>query len=315
MNAHAFFCRLDHEGIVAVQGSDAERFLQGQLTCNLKYLAADRSSLGARCTAKGRMQSSFRILTEADQYLLAMDRALVEPQLADLKKYAQFSKSSVQEATGAWVRFGLFDADAVLQALGLELPLGTDYVARHQGLVAIRLSEGRAELWVKTEEAAPLQATLSAQLPEAPLNTWLLHQVRAGIGQVFKETWELFLPQMINLQSLGGVSFKKGCYTGQEIVARTQHLGKIKRRMYRLVSASAPESLPAPGTALYSPAHAGGAAGEVVLAAQADSGLELLAVLQEDVAADGRIGLGHQEGLALTLADLPYTPSAEDAQR
>ena len=89
----AFFCSLSHEGVLAVRGSDAAKFLQGQLTCNLNYLSETQASLGARCTQKGRMQSSFRILLQGDGVLLAMATELLEPQLADLKKYAVFSKS------------------------------------------------------------------------------------------------------------------------------------------------------------------------------------------------------------------------------
>jgi len=313
MTEQAFFCTLLHEGILAVQGSDVEQFLQGQLTCNLKTLTAERSSLGARCTAKGRMQSSFRILSDEGQYLLAMSRELVEPQLADLKKYAMFSKSSLRDASAEWVRFGLSGADNLLSSLGLTLSPEANQVARHAEQLAVRLPDGRAELWVKAATADSLRAQLAASLTEAPLNTWLLQQIRAGIGQVTEATRELFIPQMINLQCLGGVSFKKGCYTGQEIVARTQHLGKLKRQLYRL-SAAATESLPPAGTELFSPVHSS-SVGEVVLSAQAEQGIELLAVLQEDAVADGRIHLASTEGLPLSLLDLPYAPSEQDSQR
>lgn len=107
----AFFCTLSHEGVLAVRGVDASKFLQGQLTCNLDYLSDRRASLGARCTQKGRMQSSFRILLEGDGVLMAMAAELLEPQLADLKKYAVFSKSKLTNESAAWVRFGLENAD------------------------------------------------------------------------------------------------------------------------------------------------------------------------------------------------------------
>ncbi|MCQ3971415.1 CAF17-like 4Fe-4S cluster assembly/insertion protein YgfZ, partial [Klebsiella pneumoniae] len=116
------------------------------------------------------------------------------------------------------------------------------------------------------------------QLQEVPVNRWLLDQVRAGIGQVFGSTRELFIPQMINLQALGGVSFKKGCYTGQEIVARMQYLGKLKRRLQRLLIEGRQDELPAPGVEIFSPVH-GSSVGEVVLAASDTDRIELLAVL------------------------------------
>ncbi|WP_192560020.1 YgfZ/GcvT domain-containing protein [Pseudomonas allokribbensis] len=299
----AFFCTLSHEGVLAVRGADAGKFLQGQLTCNINYLSDTQASLGARCTQKGRMQSSFRIVLEGDGVLLAMAGELLEPQLADLKKYAVFSKSKLTDESASWVRFGLDHGDAALSSLSLELPAETDSVARHEGLIAIRVSPNRAELWVPTDQADSIKGKLSAQLSEAELNQWLLGQIRAGIGQVMPSTRELFIPQMLNLQAVGGVSFKKGCYTGQEIVARMQYLGKLKRRLYR-VQLDASE-LPEPGTPLFAPSH-GSSIGEVVLAARAEKNIELLAVLQAEAAEAGDLHLGTAEGPTLHLLDLPY---------
>ena len=304
----AYFTLLDHEGLLAVRGADAAKFLQGQVTCNLNYLSASQSSLGARCTPKGRMLSSFRIVPVDDGYLLAMARELIESQQADLQKYAVFSKSRLSDESSAWVRFGLSGGDAVLNELGLQLGAASDTIARTDSLLAVRLSDGRAELWAPTEDAQALQAKLAARLPHAPLNDWLLAQIRAGVGQVFGATRERFIPQMINLQALGGVSFKKGCYTGQEIVARMQYLGKLKRRLQRLRLVGA--AVPAVGVELFSPVH-GSSVGEVVLAAQAGDAIELLAVLQEDAVNDGRIHLGSSEGPTLTLLDLPYQLDAD----
>jgi folate-binding protein YgfZ len=299
----AFFCTLSHEGVLAVRGADAGKFLQGQLTCNLNYLSDTRASLGARCTQKGRMQSSFRILLEGDGVLLAMASGLLEPQLADLKKYAVFSKSKLTDESAAWVRFGIEQGDAALKSLGLELPADTDSVVRNDGLIAIRVSPERAELWVAADQADGIKGQLSALLREGELNQWLLGQVRAGIGQVMPSTRELFIPQMLNLQAVGGVSFKKGCYTGQEIVARMQYLGKLKRRLYRLQLVA--DELPEPGTQLFAPSH-GSSIGEVVLAANAAGHIELLAVLQAEAAEGGDIHLGALDGPALKLLDLPY---------
>ena len=118
------------------------------------------------------------------------------------------------------------------------------------------------------------------------------------------QTRELFIPQMINLQAVGGVSFKKGCYTGQEIVARMQYLGKLKRHLYRL-SLAAGHAAPAPGTPLFTPSHTS-SVGEVVLAANAENGVELLAVLTSDAAQAGDIHLGDLQGPGLSLLELPY---------
>ncbi|MFI8559867.1 YgfZ/GcvT domain-containing protein [Pseudomonas putida] len=301
----AFYSPLSHEGILAVRGSDAGKFLQGQLTCNINYLSLDHASLGARCMVKGRMQSSFRILPEGNGYLLAMASELLDAQMADLKKYAVFSKATLTDESAAWTRFGLQGGQAALQALQVPLPAdapaGT--TVRNAGLIAVAVSPGRVELWVPAEQAGSVGDTLAASMAEASLNDWLLGQIRAGIGQVTGPTRELFIPQMINLQALDGVSFKKGCYTGQEIVARMQYLGKLKRRQYRL--ALEQQEVPLAGTEIFSPTH-GSSVGEVVLAASTGHGCELLAVLSAEAVADDNLHLASLGGPRLTLLNLPY---------
>ena len=299
----AFFCPLSHEGILAVRGSDAGKFLQGQLTCNINYLSQEHASLGARCMVKGRMQSSFRIVPEGNGYLLAMASELLDAQLADLKKYAVFSKATLSDESAAWARFGLQGGDAALLALGVTPPTEAGATVRHAGLIAIAVSAGRVELWAPAEQSSAVSATLAASLPEGSLNDWLLGQVRAGIGQVMGPTRELFIPQMINLQAVDGVSFKKGCYTGQEIVARMQYLGKLKRRQYRL--ALDQQAIPAPGAEIFSPTH-GSSVGEVVIAASTGVGCELLAVLSADAVNDDNLHLGSLEGPRLHVLSLPY---------
>ncbi len=291
-----YFCRLTHEGLLAIRGVDATKFLQGQVTCNLNYLADDQAGLGGRCTPKGRLVSSFRIVKQADGYLLAMAQELVEPLLTDLKKYAVFSKSTLTDESAQWQRLGLSATGFTSAYPAVALGAQANAVAPLNGGFALRLEDGRVELWLTAETSAP-------ELPEVGLDTWLLAQVRAGVGQVFGATRELFVPQMINLQALDGVSFRKGCYTGQEIVARMQYLGKLKRRLYRLAGSEQP---PAVGTELFSPVH-GSSVGEVVLAASSSEGCEFLAVLQGDAAEDGRVSVGSSDGPNCRLLDLPYS--------
>jgi folate-binding protein YgfZ len=297
-----FFCALTHEGVLAIRGADAGKFLQGQVTCNINYLNAETCSLGARCTSKGRMISSFRIVQVQNGYLLAIAQELVEPQLTDLKKYAVFSKSTLADESDAWVRFGMDTATLHKALPELVFSEHANSVSHAEGLLGIHLSEQRAEVWVPTAQAVQVRERLSAVAQEAPLEKWLLTQIRAGVGQIFGPTREMFIPQMINLQAVDGVSFKKGCYTGQEIVARMQYLGRLKRRLYRLAVEAEP---PVPGTELFSPVH-NSSVGEVVLAANADGKSEFLAVLQIDAKEDGRIRLSSSEGPPCELLDLPY---------
>lgn len=304
----ASFTPLTHEGVLAVRGTDAKSFLQGQITCNLGYVSDERSSLGARCTPKGRMLSSFRVLLENDGYLLAMDHDILVAQLAELQKYAVFSKSKLTDDSALWSRFGLYQGDAALQALGIDLPREINSTVHHNQMIAIRISEHLTELWGSADDGSCLRKRLLNLLPEAPLNTWLLEQIRSGIGHVSMPTREQFIPQMLNLPALDAVSFKKGCYTGQEIVARMQYLGKLKRHMYRFQLAS--KEIPVAGTPLLSPVHSS-AVGEVVSAAHSEYGVELLATALNDAVGDGRIYLDGDEKTLLEPLELPYSLDTE----
>lgn len=300
----ASFTPLTHEGVLAVRGADAKKFLQGQVTCNLAYVSDERSSLGARCTPKGRMLSSFRVLLENDGYLLAMDHEILAAQLEEMQKYAIFSKSKLSDDSALWARFGLYQGDAALSALGIDLPSEINSTVHHNQMIAVRVSTELTELWVHADEGPCTRKRLLNLLPEAPLNAWLLGEIRSGIGHVTPANREQFIPQMLNLPALDAVSFKKGCYTGQEIVARMQYLGKLKRHMYRFQLTST--EVPAIGTPLMSPVHSS-AVGEVVSAARSDYGVELLATALDDAVSDGRIYLESDEKTLLEQLELPYS--------
>lgn len=292
---------LGHERILSVSGADASRFLQGQLTCDVAALQAGDSTLGARCNPKGRMQSSFRLLKLDEQhYLLAMAAELLEPQQTDLAKYAVFFKVQLADVSDQWLRLGLWgeQLDASLVAAGID----REKLDAAQGL-ALPVGASMLEVWLPASRAgSAAQAMLQVAQPAA-LNDWQLQQIRAGIGQVCSQTRDSFIPQMLNLQQLGGVSFRKGCYTGQEIVARMQYLGKLKRRMYRLSWAG--DKLPEPATPILD-SNSGQAVGEVVMAARGEQGVELLAVLQNEAAQSTTLSLSNITEPSLSVATLPY---------
>ncbi|MEH6565190.1 MAG: folate-binding protein [Halopseudomonas sp.] len=296
---------LQHEGVIAVEGPDAERFLQGQLTCDVARLEANSSTLGARCNPKGRMQSSFRLQRSENGFLLSMARELIAPQLADLGKYAAFFKATLSDESDHWLRLGLW-GEAVEQALAaarLQMPAEPGQTHCEPGIRVVRLADGACEIWLDSDNALQRTDQLLQHAGADTLNHWLLRQIRAGVGQVTGPTLELFIPQMLNLQQLGGVSFKKGCYTGQEIVARMQYLGKLKRRMYRLLLAG--DAAPEPATPIVD-RDSGKVVGEVVIAATGHKQVEMLAVLQKDAAQLATLSAGNSQGPLVTLADLPY---------
>ncbi|WP_373185475.1 folate-binding protein YgfZ [Halopseudomonas sp.] len=306
---------LGHEGILAVNGPDSARFLQGQVTCDVARLSVPESILGARCNPKGRMQSSFRLLRHGESdYLLAMAEELVAPQIADLAKYAAFFKTEISDANGQWVRLGLSGPGATetLARTGLGTPEATNSVSQSESGMVVRLVDSDIfELWLPAGSAeATIDALLQTAQP-APLNYWQMLQIRNGIGQVFGETREHFIPQMLNLQVFDAVSFKKGCYTGQEIVARMKYLGKLKKRMFRLTSDE--RRLLPPGTAVVN-RETGQALGEVVMTALGHEQMEMLAVVQKDAAQLVSLSAIDDQGPALTLADLPYEKEVADTE-
>ncbi|MCJ8168603.1 CAF17-like 4Fe-4S cluster assembly/insertion protein YgfZ [Atopomonas sediminilitoris] len=298
--------RLSTHGVLAVRGPDASKFLQGQLTCNLNYLSPAQASLGARCNLKGRMLASFTVAREGDDVLLIMPQALIEPLRADLAKYAVFSKVALQDEHAAWSIIGLSADSPFLAACQLTESAGS-CVALEQGLI-IRLHDGRALLCLHQGKAEHVIEQQLAEHHSVELNTWELANIQAGLGEVCAATQDLLIPQMLNLQSLGGVSFKKGCYTGQEIVARMQYLGRMKRHLQRLqCTADSPISA---GMMIFSPTHSA-SVGEVVSAAHNGEHQELLAVVQDDAVADNQLTLGSLQGPALSLLTLPYSSDHE----
>ncbi|WP_150300644.1 CAF17-like 4Fe-4S cluster assembly/insertion protein YgfZ [Pseudomonas profundi] len=308
---------LAHQGVMSVRGADPRKFLQGQVTCDLDKVTADVSTLGARCNPKGRMQSSFRLLNSGeDEFLLCMNRELVSSQVSELSKYAVFFKTALTDATADWVGLGLWgpDAQEALRTANLAVPGRSNEVAHTGRTLVVRLAEDAFEIWLSAAEAQPTLDSLCQSATPAATEAWQVRQIRAGIGEVTQSTYESFIPQMLNLQQLGGVSFRKGCYTGQEIVARMQYLGKLKRRMYRLLLAG--DAPPPPGTPIVDRDN-GKLLGEVVVAARSNHIVEMLAVLQKDAAQLTTMSVADSGGPLLTMADLPYESEliASEAER
>nr|WP_306085236.1 folate-binding protein [Pseudomonas sp. gcc21] len=291
---------------MSARGADPSKFLQGQITCDVDKVTANVSTLGARCNPKGRMQSSFRLLKSGDdEFLLFMNRELIAGQVSELSKYAVFFKTALTDVSADWVGLGLWgpDAQQALHGARLEVPGRSNEVMHTGRAMVIRLGEDAFEIWLPASELQPTLDNLCQSATPAATEEWQVRQIRAGIGEVTQSTYESFIPQMLNLQQLGGVSFRKGCYTGQEIVARMQYLGKLKRRMYRLLLAG--EAPPPPGTPIVD-REDGKPLGEVVIAARCNHIVEMLAVLQKDAAQLTTMSVADSGGPLLTMADLPY---------
>ncbi|QEL65077.1 tRNA-modifying protein YgfZ [Oryzomicrobium terrae] len=276
---------LTHLAVLDAAGDDAAAFLHNQMTNDINHLAPDQWLRAAWCSAKGRMYTSFVIWRGADAGTYRLRFAA--DQMAFIKKrLAMFvlrSKVTLADRSDDVVLFGLAGARAadLVGGLGLAVPDVGKTASGPRGEV-LRLDEQRFELAVPADQAEALWAQVAATARPVGAQAWHLLDVRAGLLHLSAATQEAFVPQMANFDRVGGVSFHKGCYPGQEIVARTQYLGKVKRHMYQGELAA----FAAPGTELFSSATPDLACGQIVLAAPSPrGGFEVLAVIQENALA------------------------------
>ena len=304
---------LSQRALIAVRGADAEKYLQGQLSNDIHAVTADRSQLSAHCSPKGRTLACFRIFRREDTIYLALPETLREASLERLRKYVLISKVTLEEETEL-VQIGYASAKGVhhLRDVIHAIPEEINGVTHSDGLSVIRIPGPHPRFEVLGTAAAvkALWTKLDVHAAAVGAGPWALLDILGGIPDLQPETLDAFVPQMINLDVLGGISFNKGCYTGQEIVARTHYLGKLKRRMYRLhCPVAAP---PAPATAIYNTALRGDESAGSVVAAQTapEGGVALLAVLQTEAATQGELRLGSSDGPQCSLQSLPYSLDA-----
>ncbi|WP_295444099.1 folate-binding protein [uncultured Thiodictyon sp.] len=300
---------LSHLGLIAVQGADADGFLQGQLSNDIRILSATRCQLSAHCSPKGRMLDLFLALRLPDGIGLQLPRERVAPAIKRLGLYVLRSKVTLLEHSDGPVRIGLAGTGAAreLERLGLPVPEQNFAAVTADAVTVLRLpgTPPRFELIAECARQIDLWDALAPVSAWGDADAWALLDIRAGIPSVYTATSDAFVPQMANLQLLNGVSFTKGCYTGQEVVARMQYLGTLKRRMYWAeVETDIP---PQPGDALESAASTSEqGAGRVVDARRSGDGrYELLAVAEIAAAETGEVRLG-ADGPPLRLQAPPY---------
>jgi folate-binding protein YgfZ len=304
-------CDLSHLGLIRASGPEAAGFLQGQLTNDTRLISPTRAQLTAWCSPKGRMMATFLAFQHGDHLYLQVAAERLQTVLKRLRLYVLRSRVELSDASASLARVGLA-GDCATAILGDPLP-GEPFAALPRGdLVVIRLPGDRPRFEILGSVPTLRAFWEQAERRAAPATPefWSLLDIRAGVPSVVDETADAFVPQMANLQLIDGVSFTKGCYTGQEVVARMQYLGKLKRRMYyaRIPVAEAPR----PGTDLFvAGSESGQGSGKIVAAARSpQGGVEALVVVEVAGAEDGEVRLGGPEGPVLGFAPLPYLFSA-----
>jgi folate-binding protein YgfZ len=215
-------CPLTDFGFLKVSGKDAVSFLQGYTTCDLHALDEDTVQMGAVCNIQGRMLTSFLVISDGQDLILRMSRDLIAATIEFLSKYIVFSKAELSDISEQRYCFGLPEAS--------QQPAGN--LTRQDASFIVHLGN-RSELWLPAAEALP-DATAS-------MESWRNAEFEAGVVWVSNATTEKFLPQMFNYHMLDAIDFEKGCYLGQEIVARMQYRGELKRKLHRLTSVGSRE--------------------------------------------------------------------------
>lgn len=300
---------LTHLALVRVSGTDRAAFLNGQLTNDIGRLDATHSQLSAWCSPKGRMLALFRVTALDQSYLLELPAALRDDVIKRLRMYVLRAKVAIETVDDALVHFGVAGSDMALRlrdAIG-EAPSEANRVCTRGGLTCVRLhgTHPRFEIIGAPEAARALWTELTTRATRAGAGTWDWLDILAGIPTVLPQTSDAFVPQMGNLDLIDAISFDKGCYTGQEIVARVRYRGRVKQRMYRAHVRAV--DTPQPGDSIFVPDLPGQSAGTVVIAAASpDDGHELLAILYSDSVARGDLHLHRADGPPLTIEPLPY---------
>jgi folate-binding protein YgfZ len=297
---------LPHWGVIQAQGEDAANFLHNQLSNDVLLLPVGQSRLAAFCSAKGRMQASFVVIkTAPDTVLLVMSLDLLAQTLKRLSMFVLRAKVKMSDATDQWQLRGLL-GDSVRAVLPQGLPWQT---ASADGAHAVALypavlgdTQIPRALWLGTpSQTPPAGAELSTDL-------WAWAEVMSGVTLVTQPLFEAFVPQMLNYESVGGVNFKKGCYPGQEVVARSQFRGTLKRRTARVFS---PVALTA-GQDVFTPADPEQACATVVLSAARPDAQGFDALVSGTLESQ-QTGwrAGSAQGPALDMMPLPYALLAD----
>jgi hypothetical protein len=308
-----FVAPVTDQGLIAVAGEEAAKFLHGQLTNDVEHLGGNEARFAGFCTPKGRLQASFLMWRDADAVYLQLPRAIQAPLQKRLTMFVLRSKAKLRDATGeapfaAVLGLGGAAAQAALARHVDALP--STPMSKTDGAfgTVIRLNDAFGApryLWLASFEAAGAALpALKETLALGGNQAWRLAAIHAGEPQVSAATQEQFVPQMINLELLGAVNFKKGCYPGQEIVARTKYLGKIKRRA---ALASIDNAAARPGDEVFSSADPDQPCGMVVNAAPNGLGGADALVEIKLAALDESVHLGSSAGAGVKFLPMPYS--------
>lgn len=305
----SYYTHLEQEALLHLTGPDSLKFLQGQLTCDTRQIDAGHALPGAYCTPQGRVVCDFMLCQLGEEhYALRMRRDILDTSAATFGKYIVFSKARLDAARGDWQILACWgeDAAAALRDILGSVPERLFGAASDEGYTLVQMdAQGQQfECYLNTAEQAQLLRRLEVRLQISTEAAWQLGEIRRGIGRIQAPTSGEFIPQMLNYDLTGHVSFSKGCYTGQEVVARMHYRGKPKRRMY-LAELSTPGPAAA-GMALYSSGSAQ-SVGNVVNSNSDANGTTVALVVATADGLERGLHLAAPDGPLLETRALPYS--------
>ena len=309
-----YLCDLSTLGLIRASGGDAQSFLHGQFTNDLNLVTSSVSQLSSYCNPKGRMLSIFRIFMRDDSYHMLLQREVMEATIKKLTMFKLMAKVDLTDVSNDLVAIGIAgpNTETLLTNAQFSIPEESNLCIQERNVTIIRLpSESLRILFIcNANEAISIWNKLSKDCLLASSKVWDLYDIASGIPQITANTSEVFTPQMTNLELIDGVSFSKGCYPGQEVVARTHYLGKPNRRMFRINIAD--ENIPEPGVNIFSPKDENQPIGKIVSAQKLSEGkLSALAVIRTTNKDDKDLHLNSVTGPEISIQSLPYSLEVE----
>lgn len=313
-----FICALPALGLTQASGEEAAQFLHSQLTNDVQHLGDTEARLAAYCSPKGRMLASMLMWRNEQGFFLHLPREIQATVQKRLQMFVLRAKVKLADVSDQFVTLGVAvqEGDSTLTPWFEQLPAAPYSKTESAAGTLIRVAD--ADGWLRYVWIAPVETAeqawpaLAKRLLPRASSAWRLGDIRAGIAHIVKATQEQFVPQMVNFELVGGVNFKKGCYPGQEIVARSQYLGKLKRRMVRAFVAT--DEAVNPGIEVFSSADPEQPCGMIVNAETAAPGrAECLVEIKLSMLEQGSIHLGSSSGPRLQFEALPYALPADHA--
>jgi len=303
-------CDLSYLGLIRITGKDSINFLQGQLTNDIRELTAETYQFNGYCNPKGHMLANGWFFRRDDDIFFQLPTATLPAVLKRLSMFVLRSEVKLTDASDELIRIGLIGDQAKKQLSGIisNLPTASQQVTQADDLTIIQPPSivPRFEIIGSEPAIKKIWGQLAEDAKPTSSSFWQLQDIHAGIPSVYPATVEAFIPQMVNMQLLDGISFSKGCYCGQEIVARTQHRGTLKRRMY--LAHVTGNQCPSAGDELFSNSAEHGKSAGIIVDAQPvpTGGFELLAMVQIPCFEANDIHLKEAAGEKLNFKELPY---------